>query len=450
MSDNVDDYRCPLTLEIFTDPVVAMDGYIYERTAIVEWFKNNKNSPITRSNINDNTIDCFFVKNSINQFLEKNPQYIGDRFRLTFGNNVDRVKRYINDNDFWPLTGFHQYSLRYLMDNLLLKKIFSDCKNENILKYLINDFVEHSSGSLNFTGPNGNSLMHYACKYSTPMIIMYLIDRGVSISLESHKSKRRAIHVVCKYGNPDIIKLLINLSDNLECETIDGWRPIHYLCRYSTEEMITYIMSRGVSLLSKTKSGDSVLSNIDHNSILSENDKLDLKRRITDVIRSIDESYEEIDRLLAAEDYDKLLKFRSFDLDRMISNGSLSKLFQTSDDLIIEAVLHNCVDINCESDQRIRPIHLISKYGSPYIVNYALQLNIDAETPSIGGWKPIHYALKYQTLPAIMLLINYCKDFRSITDDGSSAVTMIKDNSKLTTENKNLIAVKILERMRNT
>ena len=34
------DLLCPLTLEIFEDPVVAVDGHTYERVAIEKWFQS--------------------------------------------------------------------------------------------------------------------------------------------------------------------------------------------------------------------------------------------------------------------------------------------------------------------------------------------------------------------------------------------------------------------------
>ena len=43
-----DDLRCPLTLEIFLDPVSAADGHTYERVAIEEWLATGaRTSPVT-------------------------------------------------------------------------------------------------------------------------------------------------------------------------------------------------------------------------------------------------------------------------------------------------------------------------------------------------------------------------------------------------------------------
>jgi hypothetical protein len=48
----LDVLTCPITFEIFVDPVLADDGHTYERSAIVEWLKHhNDTSPITREPI---------------------------------------------------------------------------------------------------------------------------------------------------------------------------------------------------------------------------------------------------------------------------------------------------------------------------------------------------------------------------------------------------------------
>jgi len=39
---------CPITLEIFRDPVIAKDGHVYEREAITQWVFEHGTSPLTR------------------------------------------------------------------------------------------------------------------------------------------------------------------------------------------------------------------------------------------------------------------------------------------------------------------------------------------------------------------------------------------------------------------
>ena len=39
INDVAADLRCPITQELPVDPVIAKDGKIYEREAILEWFR---------------------------------------------------------------------------------------------------------------------------------------------------------------------------------------------------------------------------------------------------------------------------------------------------------------------------------------------------------------------------------------------------------------------------
>ena len=47
-NDDTDDLTCPITLQIFRDPVTAGDGHVYERDAIVQWITERGTSPFTR------------------------------------------------------------------------------------------------------------------------------------------------------------------------------------------------------------------------------------------------------------------------------------------------------------------------------------------------------------------------------------------------------------------
>eukprot|EP00026_Physarum_polycephalum_P008696 Phypoly_transcript_08792.p1 GENE.Phypoly_transcript_08792~~Phypoly_transcript_08792.p1 ORF type:complete len:299 (+),score=48.36 Phypoly_transcript_08792:236-1132(+) len=44
-------FMCPLTGQLFEDPVIATDGYTYEREAIVRYLKHSKKSPVTRAEL---------------------------------------------------------------------------------------------------------------------------------------------------------------------------------------------------------------------------------------------------------------------------------------------------------------------------------------------------------------------------------------------------------------
>ena len=48
--------RCPITMEIMMDPVVAADGHTYEREPMLKWLKNSCRSPVTNQALPNKTL----------------------------------------------------------------------------------------------------------------------------------------------------------------------------------------------------------------------------------------------------------------------------------------------------------------------------------------------------------------------------------------------------------
>lgn len=46
--DDANSLCCPITLELFRDPVKADDGHVYERQSITNWLTKHGTSPLTR------------------------------------------------------------------------------------------------------------------------------------------------------------------------------------------------------------------------------------------------------------------------------------------------------------------------------------------------------------------------------------------------------------------
>lgn len=161
-----------------------------------------------------------------------------------------------------------------------LKKFFKNCTNINIYKYLFENIVnikdDNDVGYLNracysstidiikymvkrganleCSSASGWRPIHYACQRGITEHVLYLMKCGVN--LESTTNKRsNPIHLACLRCKPEIIKRLIYSGIDLECVTAgrnyDGWKPIHFLCMFSTTEMIRYIIDKEVNITAK-------------------------------------------------------------------------------------------------------------------------------------------------------------------------------------------------------
>jgi hypothetical protein len=62
---------CPITLKLFNEPVLAEDGYTYEREAITRWINQHGTSPRTKKplRLNQLTPDDT-IKNSVETFRQ--------------------------------------------------------------------------------------------------------------------------------------------------------------------------------------------------------------------------------------------------------------------------------------------------------------------------------------------------------------------------------------------
>jgi ankyrin repeat protein len=210
------------------------------------------------------------IKNSISNFNNTItiPYYVYDMFKDEFKDKGYRIIKKENDNynisipllngdkkeinnlifkkiidnkQFDELLNYTKFDLNYNF-----KELLKNCKNEKILKHVIDNAVDLECEDKYKMRP-----IHCICYYSTPEMIKYIIDKGVNLECETI-NKMRPIHLICVYSTPELIKYIIDKGVNLECENYYKQKPIHYICQYSTPEMIKYIIDKGVDLECRT------------------------------------------------------------------------------------------------------------------------------------------------------------------------------------------------------
>ena len=70
INDVAADLVCPITQELPFEPVMAEDGKIYERNAIVEWLGRERTSPVTRARMGTRIIPAIQTKNTISTLIK--------------------------------------------------------------------------------------------------------------------------------------------------------------------------------------------------------------------------------------------------------------------------------------------------------------------------------------------------------------------------------------------
>lgn len=69
LDTQIEEHRCPITLELMVDPVVAPDGRLYEREAIARWLATHDRSPATNRMMVGELVACHPVRNGIEALI---------------------------------------------------------------------------------------------------------------------------------------------------------------------------------------------------------------------------------------------------------------------------------------------------------------------------------------------------------------------------------------------
>ena len=98
-----DELICPITLELFRDPVKAKDGHVYERQAITRWILQHGTSPMTRQPLHINDLEA--------DDRLKNLARARRTSTVSYSSNTDQVT-------LPPLSRFGRYSNRIVPEGL--------------------------------------------------------------------------------------------------------------------------------------------------------------------------------------------------------------------------------------------------------------------------------------------------------------------------------------------
>ena len=239
-----DIFICPISRELFNEPLLADDGFIYEKNEIEKWLKTKSTSPLTGRYISKNLVACHYFSTILKKFYEENPEELINRYV-----NIKIHSEYIDEiNDLLEYKKYHGL-LNYSSFNLLFfekDKLIELLQNTDfdIFKHFIDNIIDADELCNN---KMGQKLIHLVCRHCEPNKIKYLVDKEIDLEEKTFKNWR-PIHYVIKFSTPEIIKYLIDKGVDLECANKDGWRPIHYACRFSTPNIIQYLIEKGVDL----------------------------------------------------------------------------------------------------------------------------------------------------------------------------------------------------------
>ena len=241
----------------------------------------------------------------------------------------------------------------------------------------------------------------------------------------------RPIHLICRYSTPEIIKYIIDknvidLEATIDDGWRDGWRPIHLICRYSTPEIIKYIIDKNVIDLEVTE-------NVSIQRFSEEMRELGFEYQKQHGYSTYKISIDELNNIakkrkwLHELDKDLLMKPTNDDNECMFIDKTDKAEYYSTPEIIKYIIDKNVIDLEAETNDGWKPIHFICRYSTPEIIKYIIDKNvIDLEAKTNDGWKPIHFICRYSTPEIIKYIIDKnVVDLEAETNDGWRPIHLI-------------------------
>jgi Mg-chelatase subunit ChlD len=137
MSNLPENFICPITQQIMTDPVMCEDGISYERTAIMRWLETNNTSPVTRATISQNIIPNIALRNTIQDYMKQTIQ----QTQISQQTQLPSISNTVNITNFTNSQSVCQYNGDYY--SMLTLNFTNTTKKNNIIVAVVD-----TSGSM--------------------------------------------------------------------------------------------------------------------------------------------------------------------------------------------------------------------------------------------------------------------------------------------------------------
>lgn len=203
-----DDYLCPITHELMSNPVVTADGQVYERSAIEEWLKDRDTSPKTNLKLKNKELTAVpFIKNQIQSFFETNKLCTSKQF-------LDAIHEAIE-----------------------LKTLAFIQKLNYLDSYLeVQDRYQGRSFPLHFAADNGYFDM-----------VVWLLAEGANVK-SKNEFGNTPLHVA---RSADIAELLLAKGADLEAKNNFGSTPLHMAAANDRAEVVKLLLRKGANIQAK-------------------------------------------------------------------------------------------------------------------------------------------------------------------------------------------------------
>jgi len=375
--------RCPITGKFFLDPVIAGDGYFYERNAILLFFKNTSLSPITRQPISKKLIRATFLKNIVDTWLQMNPDMGTEKYfeDLTYLTNRTKIISLMTSGKFVDLLQYDKY---VLLDSITISTCgCGNCKNKN--------------------DPTTSFIFFVLQKCNDMNIIDHILNNSIDFNKWIESKDPAILSEFAKKNNSDqIFKKLLDLGFDPE-QSFDGKRPIHFAAISLNYNVIDILIERNIDLYAKDSIGrtffDILISNgCDTKYILKISSEISGACMERLFVQSIKYGYFDVTLSLSS-------KFPN--IKNIIDTNKLAfDIIKNSNDEVVHFFLDNDIDIsmNLLDENKLSVLHhACSRNNLEIIIKILSKIDVNdvKKFKHHHGWTIMNFAAYYSKADVI-------------------------------------------------
>jgi len=381
-------FTCPITSQIFHEPVLLSDGNFYEKQAISKWFRFSDKSPSTNLQIRCfHLVEVTIFNNELKKYKESHP-------------NADV---YEPEFDFKELMHYEKYD-----------EIISSGKKNFDINYKLGE----------------NQIKSHIKKYINNVeFVKYLIENNINISYENQTTKMQLFGCIFLYSaSPAIICNAIHHYYhhnkeifNTPINNVINTKPNHIICeRYNFQTVIiilTAYFNSGILLTDRDYYG---FTSLDY--ICKKCNNLDELKKIIDLYISngygtqlirINRKKESPLYYILQKKNPRMTKYiievcdkNDINLDTICNLDSNMKPIHcicatttTCPEIIrmmIDIYVKKGYDLNSKTSSGKSPLHILCKYNSvqetiKYVIDIYIQKNLDIDIGDNSHMRPIDY-----------------------------------------------------------
>ena len=129
------------------------------------------------------------------------------------------------------------------------------------------------------------------------------------------------------------------------------------------------------------------------------------------------DNLDEINNIIANAEYTKLLNYNEFNW-LLFDDQYFVTLMENINSDVITHIINNTPNLECEYDDKWRPIHYVCNYQSIDAIKLLVDKGVDLECENNDKYKPIHYVCCYRSIDVIKLFVDNSVDLECQDNDG--------------------------------